>query len=586
MTALRVAELDFDTIKTNLKDFLRGKPEFTDYDFEGSGLSVLVDLLAYNTHYNAVIANMGLQEIYLDTAVKPASMALIAKRVGYTPLSYKAPRATLQVEVFPAGNPNTLTLGKGAQFTATIDSSNSATFVTRDAYTISKVGGRYVFSGVQVFEGSIANFKYVVDTNLLQRFEIPSSVVDTNLIRVTVQDDLSSTNIVEYTKFDSILDVSANTLAYFVKLNENLNYEIYFGDGIFGKAIQNGNVINIEYIETNGPAANGASKFTFNDSINGYSNIVVTTTDAAYGGSTAEGIESVRTNAQNALLMQNRAITEADYAGLIAKFLPVESVSIWGGETLAQPIYGKVFISVKQPNTTNNLTTIEKNYLLSQIKSRTALGLVHEFVDPEYIYITIDSDIKYDSRKTTLGQSTLITIIKNALIAWGTNNLNTFNSAFEYSKLVAYIDDIDRSIIANDTDIKFTKSLTSWYNVNKDYTFNFYCGIKASNSLDTNITSTPFRSTDDVTKDVYLADDNGVLYTYYVQNSERIILNPNVGTVDYNNGIVSLSATLVSGGAYNTVSVTVVPDNKNTIQSRNNIITLNASDINLTLRPI
>ena len=369
-------------------------------------------------------------------------------------------------------------------------------------------------------------------------------------------------------------------------MNEKANYEVYFGDNIFGKSIVDGNVITLNYLTTNGPLANGVSKFTFNDSINGYNNFTITTVSVASGGAYAESVDSVRINAQNTVYAQNRAITETDYAALIGKFIPVESISVWGGETLAPPVYGKVFISIKQPGTTANLTDTQKQFVLSSIQNRSALGSIREIVDPEYIYLNIVSDVKYDPTKTTLGYSSLITNITNGLMSWSTTNLNKFNSDFEYSKLVTFIDSVDASFIANDTYISFSKTKPFIYNLNTSYAFNFYCSIKQSNSVEANITSTAFRTTDDVTKDVYLQDVNGILQTYYIANSQKIVLNPNIGTVDYANGLISILTTMVVGSSLNDLTVTVAPDNKNTINSRNNIITLNANDINVTMRAI
>lgn len=584
-TPLRVAELDFDTIKNNLKTFLAAKPEFTDANFEGSGLSVLIDLLAYNTHYNAVIGNMLTQELYLDTAVKPTSLALIAKRLGYTPQSIRAASANVRIQVFPPDAPTSLTLGKNAVFNTSIDGS-FVKFVTRDAHTIYPTAGQYIFENVEIVEGSNAVFKYVVDTSQPQRFEIPSTAIDTTLLRVYVQDSISSTDITEWSRFDSIADLTSNTNAYFVKVNENGNYEVYFGDGIFGKSIVNGNVIMLDYVSTNGPVANGASVFTFNDTISGYGTLTVTTINSATGGANAESTDSIRKNAQNTVYAQNRAITEKDYITLISKFMPVESVSVWGGETLTPPVYGKVFISVKQPYTIAALSDDAKTKLLSDIRSRTSFGIVHEIVDPEYVYIKVNSEVKYDPSKTSLDQSTLSTIILQQLGYWATNNLSGFNSDFEYSKLVAFIDTIDNAIVANDTSISFAKTLNYYYNIAYPYTFNFYCSIKQSNSLESNITSSAFRCAIDPSKDVYLADDNGSLYIYYISNAAKVVLQRNVGTVDYSNGIITLSATMVTGGSLNAITVNVIPTNKVSIQSRNNIMMLRTNDVNLTLKAI
>lgn len=585
MTQLRVAELDFDTIKANLIAFLRSKPEFTDYDFEGSGLSVIMDLLAYNTHYNAVIANMLIQEVYLDTAVKPASLALIAKRMGYVPTSRTAPRATVQLEVFPTDTPLLLTLGKGAQFTATVNSTDRATFITRDAYTVIVSHGRYIFTGVDIYEGAAATFRYVVDTTQQQRFEIPSPNVDISLLRVYVQDNSTSTNIVEYARYDTLIDLKSDTLAYFVKLNENLNYEIYFGDGVLGTSILDNQIVILDYVDTNGPVANGASKFTFNDTVQGYSNVILSTTTAAYGGAEMETNDSIRRNAQNTLFAQNRAVTESDYATVVSKFLNYETISVWGGETLTPPVYGKVFISVKLPNTIDPLGPDVKADLITQLKSRSTMGMVHEFVDPEYIFLTVNTEIKYDARKTTLSPSTIITTVNNSLTAWSTANLNRFSSSFEYSKLVAFIDGIDTSFYGNDTKLGLRKNIAPVFGTNMQYVTNFYCDIIESNSINSTITSTPFRTMDDVTKDVYIADAGGILYTYYIANAQKVVLNDNVGTVDYTLGKLTLTTTVVSA-ANNAISISVVPNNLNTIQSRNNIMILQSNDITVTLKAI
>lgn len=586
-STLRVAELDFDTIKINLKQYLSSQPEFTDYDFEGSGLSVIMNLLAYNTHYNAVIGNMLIEEMFLDTAVKPTSIALIAKRLGYTPMSMRAPSANISIEVFPPDNPTSLVLGKNAQFNTTVGfNSTPATFVTRDAYTITPVGGRYIFPNITLYEGANYTFRYIVDTSVQQRFEIPSTSVDTTLLKVTVQDSTSSTNIVEWSNYSTIIDLKSDTKAYFTKINEKGNYEIYFGDGIFGKSIVTGNVVSIGYISTNGPVANGASSFTFGDSISGYTSMLITAISPASGGSNAETLDSVRINAQNTTFAQKRAVTTADFATLIGDFMPVASVSVWGGETLTPPVYGKIFISIVQPNTTTNLTDAQKSAVLTYLQNSSTMGIIKEIVDPEYVNISINTDIKYDRNKTTLGPSTIITNVTNNLIDWGNTTLGIFNADFEYSKLVARIDNIDPSFIANDTNITFSKTKSFIKNVNTEYAFNFYCSIRQSNSIETNIVSTAFRTADDATKDVYLGDDSGVLYTYYVLNSRRIVLNSNVGTVDYANGIIAFSTKMVSGGSLNSVTVTVKPDNTNTIKSRNNVIVMNSNDIKVTLRTI
>lgn len=582
-TTLRVAELDFDSIKSNLREYLRSKPEFTDYDYEGAGLSVLMDLLAYNTHYNAVIANMLVQEMYLDTAVKKQSLALIAKRLGYTPKSMRAPRAVVSMEVFPSGSPDTLTLLKNSKFTSKINYSQNYTFVNRDAITINRdINGRYIFDSIDLFEGDNAQFKYVVTNPVVQKFPIPSSVVDTSLLRVYVQDSISSSNIEEWKQFDSIVDINDTTKCYFVKLNEDLKYEVYFGDGIIGKQVFTDNVIIIDYVATNGPIANNASVFTFADSVDGTSNTVVTTAVSAYGGAYAESMDDVRRNAQNRVLSQNRAVTEGDYIEVISRILPIETIAVYGGETVNPPQYGKVFISAKLTGTTYPLTSEQKTSVITELKKRSVVALLHEFIDPEYTYITIDTEVKYDPKKTTLSSTTLKTAIHNKLVAYGAATLNKFNSTFEYSKLVGYIDTSDKSILSNDTKISIRKELSFTHNFNNVYVFNFYTALTPSNSKQTNIHSTAFRIAEYEGVDLFATDSDGMMVAYYILNNQRVYLDGSIGTVDYVTGKITLTLTTVVGDEQ-MFNVTVLPDNRNILPTRNNILTLKETDINIRL---
>lgn len=582
-TTLRVAELDFDLIKENLKEFLRGKPEFTDYEFEGSALSVLIDLLSYNTHYNAVIGNMLLQELYLDTAVKRQSLALIAKRLGYLPRSYRAAKAVVTLEVFPFDQPDVLTLGRNAKFSTRITSTENAFFSTRDAVSVNRsVDGRYVFENLELYEGDVTTFRYVVGDPLSQKFEIPSQLVDTSLLRVYVQDSISGTLIEEWKNYNTLIDVTAETKAFFVKLNENLNYEVYFGDDVIGKSVVSGNVVIIDYVVTNGPIANGASSFSFNDTVNGYSVNTVTTVTAAFGGALPESLDSIRRNAQNNVLLQNRAVTESDYAAIVSQIVPLETVVVYGGETLTPPQYGKVFISAKQIGTTTPLSTAQKEAILLEVKKRSVMSLVHEFIDPQYTYIVIDSQVKYDPTKTSMSSDSLKTLVFNQIKAYGTENLNTFDSTFEYSDLVAYIDDIDRSIMSNDTNIRLRKELDFIYNADAVYTFDFDTPLKPSNSREQTIKSGAFRTADYPDTDLYMHDVDGIIQFYQISFNQKVVVVENAGTCDYTTGMLKININARTSTSEK-LSIEVVPSNRNILPSRNNIVTLADQDIVLNI---
>lgn len=582
-TTLRVAELDFDTIKSNLKEFLRSKPEFTDYDYEGAGLSVLMDLLSYNTHYNAVIANMLVQEMYLDTAVKAQSLALIAKRLGYTPKSIRAPRAVVSMEVFPTGTPSSITLLKNSKFSSRVTYNQNFTFINRDAITVERNSeGRYIFDTIELYEGDNTTFQYIVTNPVIQKFEIPTSLVDTSLVRVYVKESSISTDVTEWKRFDTIIGANETTNCYFVKLNENLKYEIYFGDGIIGKQIVPGNVIIIDYVATNGPVANNASSFMFSDSIGNTSNATVTTVVSAYGGADAETLDSVRVNAQNRVLSQNRAVTESDYISVISNMLPIDTINVYGGETVTPPQYGKVFISVKLTNSTLPLTSAQKDDVINELKKRSVVALLHEFIDPEYSYIIINTKVKFNQQKTTLSSSTLKTSVFNKLVEYGNTTLNKFNSTFEYSRLVTYIDTADKSIVSNDTTIRLRKEVPFVHNFDNVYEWNFYTPLIASNNRETNIISSAFRLAAYPDNDMFLTDDNGVVKVFYVQNNQRVFLTDVFGSVDYNTGKISISLKTIN--EIDTMfAITILPADKNVLPTRNNILTLKESDITISI---
>lgn len=576
---LRVAELDFDLIKDNFKEFLRTKSEFTDYDFEGSALSVLIDLLAYNTHYNAVIGNMLIQELFLDTAVKKQSLALIAKRLGYLPKSYRAPKAIINLEVFPYDAPATLTINKNTKFSAKVTSTDLTYFSTRDTVTINRsIDGRYIFSNLEIYEGDSTLFRYVVGDPLTQKFEIPSKLVDTSLVRVYIQDSIGGTEINEWKNFNSLIDITSTTNAFFIKLNENLNYEVYFGDDVLGKNVIAGNVVHIDYVTTNGEFANNIKTFGLVDSISGYTNTVITTVTPSFGGAFPESNDSIRRNAQNTVLLQNRAVTESDYEAIISQILPLDTIAVYGGETMSPPVYGKVFISAKLLGTTEPLVDSQKYQVIQELKKRSVLALVHEFIDPSYTYLVIDTKVKIDAKRTSMSIDGIKTKVIDAIALYGEQNLNKFNSSFEYSDIVSYIDNVDRAIISNDTNVMLRKDIDIVYNVDNLYQFNFDTEIRASNSREQNITSNAFRIADYPDVDIFVDDMDGIIRLYRVEFNQKFVVRENVGTVDYTSGLIKFNLT-ATVAVSDTLNIQVIPTNRNILPSRNSIITLSDSDI-------
>lgn len=580
---LRVAELDFDAIKQNFKTFLRTKPEFTDYEYEGSTLSILLDLLAYNTHYNAVIANMLSQEMFLDTAVKRQSLGLIAKRLGYTPKSIRSASCVVNVEAFPTDSPSTLTLPKNTKFTSKVNNNISLTFVNRDAITINRsLDGRYIFSGVKLYEGENSQFRYVVSGVANQRFEIPSSLVDTSTVRVFIQTASNSTEIVEWRQFSNVLDVKSDTECYFIKMNEKALYEVYFGDGVIGKSLSTGNVVIIDYVTTNGPIANNASVFTLTESIGTSQTFNITTVSSAFGGAFAESNDSIRKNAQNRVLTQNRAVTSSDYVSIISEILPIQTINVSGGETLTPPQYGKVFISAKLSGTTQVLSDEQKSIVLTELKKRSVMSLVHEFIDPEYTYIVLNSIVKFSPMKTTMSESSIKTAIINRIIDYRNRTLDTFDSDFEYSNLVTEIDKTDVSILANDTEFKLKKKQQFIHNISKEYTFNFGTALKQSNNKETHIISNKFRVSE-IDSDVQLTDIDGELRAFYkTLNNEVVYLDGSYGKIYYSEGIIYVNMISISS-SFNQLEFVVSPSVKLILPAVNSILTIDPSDITVTV---
>ena len=358
---LSVSELDFDNIKANLKTFLQGQSEFQDYDFEGSGFAVLLDLLAYNTHYLGFNANMLANEMYLDSADIRKNIVSLAKMLGYTPNSCRASNATLSIRInnVPTGT-TSIAMDKGTVFTTSVNGTTYE-FVTNQNYTIQPEAGVYNFSNVKIYEGTLVTFKYTVDTSDVdQRFIIPSANADTSTLKVSVQNSVSDTTTTTYSLATSLSDLTSTSKVYFLQEVEDNKFEVYFGDGVLGQSLSDGNIVILEYVVTNKTDANGASAFTLSSDIDGFSNVTITTTTNAANGAEAQTKESIRYNAPLQYSAQDRAVTSSDYETIVKTVYPnAQSVSAWGGEDDEEPQYGVVKIAIK-PISGSTLTTATK----------------------------------------------------------------------------------------------------------------------------------------------------------------------------------------------------------------------------------
>jgi hypothetical protein len=484
--SIRITELDFNEIKSNLKDFLRSQSEFQDYDFEGSGMSVLLDILAYNTHYMGYYLNMVGNEMFLDTAQLRNSILSHAKHINYKSSSRNGAEAIINVVATPSDNEDAvateLTLDRYTKFLATDIDGLNYQFVTVNANTVPKVNGAFSFSNVYIKQGEVVTLQYSMNsTNTKRRFTIPSANVDTSTVSVVVQESSTNTDTTIYNSIEDITLVTGNTTAYFLEEDTDRNYVICFGDDVIGKKPKDGSIIAVTYIETAGDVANKIATFRAIDSIGTKyrNNVSVTSVASSYGGSERETIEQIRFRAPYHYTTQNRAVTKSDYETLILKDYPnFDSVSVWGGQDNDPPIYGKVFISVK-PKANYFLTEAEKETIKNDlVESRNILTVIPEFVDPEFTYILIRGSVYYNSGLTQLTAEQIKNFTRNAILDYKDDELVTFNSTFKKSKLQSYIENSEKSITSSDIKILLQKRIELDVTQTKNYTIRTNFPIK------------------------------------------------------------------------------------------------------------
>ena len=474
---LNVTELDFDSIKSNLKNFLRQQSEFQDYDFEGSGLSVLLDILAYNTHYNAYYLNMLANESFLDSASLRNSVVSHAKRVGYTPRSARAARSVVNMTVYsPDTTPGSLTLPKGFVFYSSQLDGFSYKFTTLESTTVSKTSNTFIYNNLPIYEGRLSSYSFTnsYSSNPNQVFSIPDSNIDTDTLRVSVQQSASNTSTTVYQKLEDALTITGNTEVYFLQEGRSGQYEIYFGDNTIGKKIPDGSIVIAEYLITNAENANKANNFVAGSSVNGLTNVVVNTLVGGSGGSPRETVDEIKYGAPLSLLSQNRAVTKNDYIRLIQQKYPqFESVNVWGGEENDPPVYGKIFISAK-PKLGFEISQTEKDYVKQNIlKPISILTVLPEIVDVDYNYLKLQVNAYYTKSKLAISESQLKDGIRTTIQNFTTTNLNQFNTYFKFSGLETAIDSFDRAIVSNELSLFVAKKFRPNLGVSDNYTLDY-----------------------------------------------------------------------------------------------------------------
>lgn len=500
---IQLTNIDFDSLKSSLQSYLQSQPQFSDYNFEGAAMNILLDILALNTHYNAFYLNMIANEMFLDTAVLRQTVVSHAKALGYTPTSATASQAFVNVAITRANTDNTsiLIMPRFTQFAAASLSGNSYNFVTLDDSTVQVSGNTFNFSNIQISEGAPTVKTFIVDnsTNSTQTFDLVDQNIDTSSINVIVQQ--SPTNILQsvFTLATDSTEVGATDNVYFIQEGTDGNYQIYFGDGIIGSQLDDGAVLIVSYIITSANVANGIGTFQLKSNLLNGSTSNVTTISASAGGSPIEDVASVKFSAPKAYIAQNRAVTKNDYIALINKNYPYfDAIAIWGGEEMTPPIYGKIFISGK-PKQGYVVTSAQQQYVINNIIAPISiLTVTPEWVDADYNYITMTLTVEYDSTQTTASPGQIQSYVISAVNNYANLNLNTFNSEFRLSRMLRAVDDAEQSILSSTATIYIEKHLTPVLNVSENYTLNIGFPLHRG-TVNDGLYSTPAFSINDAT---------------------------------------------------------------------------------------
>ena len=585
-----VADLDFDAIKSNLKAFLQDQTQFSDYNFEGSGFSVLLDTLAYNTHYLGFNANMLTNEMYLDSADIRKNIVSLAKMLGYTPSSPKAPRASVDITLND-GTGSAVTMDKGTTFTSVIDNVTYQ-FITNEDITMTPINGVYKFSNVPLYEGTLVSFRYTVDSNDVdQRYIIPNVNADTTTLKVSVQTSANDTTLQTYSLASGLKGLNDTSKAYFLKETETGKFEVYFGDGIIGNKLADGNIVILEYIITNKEEANGASVFKTGSSIGGFTDITIVTKSNAESGAEAESKESIRFNAPLQYTAQNRAVTTTDYETLVKSIYPnAQSISAWGGEDDETPIYGVVKIAVKAPGG-SSLTNTTKLDIVNKLKPYNVASVRPEIVDPITTSVLLVVNAKFDKKSTVKTADTLRSEIESAITDYNSNTLTAFDGVFRYSKLTGLVDDVDSSILSNITTVKMRKSFTPTIASSTKYNIYFRNAIYNPHSGHESVLSSTGFKVSGNDNEMFLDDDGmGNVRVYYLVSGIKTVHNATQGTINYGTGQVTLNSLDVSsisnirGSASSKIEVTVSPSSNDVVPVRDQILEIDVSNsiVNVT----
>jgi len=596
MPFTKFTNLDFDQIRTSIKDYLRANSNFTDFDFEGSNFSVLIDTLAYNTYINAFNANMVVNESFLDSATLRENVVSLARNIGYVPRSRNAAKATVSLSAQTTSGSDTLTLQAGLVCVGTSDNSNYI-FSIPESITTTINSGAATFSDITIYQGTYLKKQFVVDGSLDQRFILDNSFIDTSTIVVKVKGLSDSGEGREYSRVDNILNINKSSEIYLIQEVQDEKYELLFGDGYFGKKLENGAIITVSYIITDGEDGNGASNFSFSgrfsDSLGNTviptNTISVTTVNAAANGSAIESVDSIKYFAPRIYASQHRAVTTRDYEAIIQQIYPnTESVSVVGGEELDPPEFGNVIISIK-PKNGDFVSDFDKQTILTKLKDYSLSGINQRITDLKVLYVEINSGVYYNSSQVT-NVNALKTKVVSVLNTFARANINQFGGRFKYSKLCQTIDNSDNAITSNITRVIIRRNLKALINQSAQYELCF--GNKFHiNSDGFNIKSTGFslagRTGTFYFTDVPGSDGKGVISIVKDINEtgKYEVVVKSAGTVDYTNGEIILNTLNITSTAVenNIIEIQAFPESNDVIGLKDLYLSFSVADSTINM---
>jgi len=589
-SGIAIAELDFDTVKTNLKTFLEGQAQFQDYDFAGSNLNVLLDVLAYNTYYNNFYLNMLASEMFLDTALIRDSIISHAKELNYLPRSSRGSEATINIEITPSDTPASINIPKGTEFTTVVES-NTYTFATTESHIITAdVNGDYIANNIIIREGDAIEEFFAVSSNTSQRFVLSNKDIDTRSITVKVRESNTSITNTTYSYATSLFGLGANSAIFFLQPAEKEKYEVVFGNDIAGKRPVNGNLVEVYYQVCNREESNQASAFSSASSIQGYSNVAITTVSRARGGAAPESIADIKFNAPRNVQVQERAVTKNDYKILLQQRFPeIEAITVFGGEDQDPPQYGRVVVSVDLENA-DGIPNITKQQYKEFIDQRTPVSIESVIIDPEFSYIEVSSHIHYNVNSTNATPSDIKSSVLSSIETFANNTLQDFEKTLRYSKLVSAIDGADSSILSNETNVRIYKNFIPTLNTATDAVLNYQNKLKQGPKLNTTTRVSTYVAaiqseafTFGSSPGFFIDNGDGLLQIVTSIGDAFSILDPDVGTVDYNTGKVTIKAAVIAAYTGTGIKVYARPYEQEIAAKLNTILRLESVDATLTI---